>query len=116
MTWSGAVRFVKGALSEDGEPSSARVLSAGLSVSGMALIWFMVRHAFYVDNPAKLETWVGGLPAIVYALAAFAVSPYGFNRVSAIFKKPDGSSQEVTVEGGGKKKKKPKKPPQGEAR
>ena len=81
------IRFFARAFSEKGEPSSARLLSGWLCISSMALIWFIVRHAFYTDNPEKLITWVGGLPAIIYALAAFAISPFGLSKISAIWNK-----------------------------
>lgn len=83
------IKFIAAAFSEKGEPSSARILSAWLSLSSMALIWFMIRHAFYTDNPEKLITWVGGLPAIIYALAAFAISPLGLAKISSIWNKKD---------------------------
>jgi hypothetical protein len=81
------IKFIAAAFSEKGEPSSARILSGWLSVSSMALIWFMVRHIFYTDNPEKLITWVGGMPAIIYALAAFAISPFGLAKISSIWNK-----------------------------
>ena len=79
--------FIARAFSEKGEPSSARILSGWLCVSSMALIWFMVRHIFYTDNLEKLITWVGGMPAIIYALAAFAISPFGLAKISSIWNK-----------------------------
>ena len=36
----------------------------------------MVRHTMTLQDPGKIITWVGGLPSIIMALAAFAVSPY----------------------------------------
>lgn len=81
------IRFLARAFSEKGEPSSARILSGWLSVSSMALIWFIVRHAFYMNDFAKLEVWIGGLPAIIYALAAFAISPFGLAKISSIWNK-----------------------------
>jgi hypothetical protein len=41
----------------------------------MILIWWMVRHAMHLDKEASM-IWVQGLPAIIMALAAFAVSLY----------------------------------------
>jgi hypothetical protein len=76
MSWQGFKSFIIGAFSENGSPSSSRLLSAWLSVSSMALIWFCVRHAMTLQDPGKVITWVGGLPSIIMALAAFAVSPY----------------------------------------
>lgn len=89
MCWQSVKEFFVKAFSENGEPSSSRLLSAWLSISSMALISFMVRHAFYINDPAKLMVWVGGIPAIIYALAAFAVSPYGLTKIAGIWRKDD---------------------------
>jgi hypothetical protein len=83
-----AVKFVARAFTEKGEPSSSRLLAGWLTVSSMALIWFMVRHMMTLPVD-KLQVWVGGLPLIIGALATFAVSPYGVNRLSGMFKKDD---------------------------
>jgi hypothetical protein len=90
------IKFFAAAFSENGEPSSARILSGWLSVSSMALIWFMVRHAFYTNDFSKLEVWVGGMPAIIYALAAFAISPFGLAKISSIWKKDDKDKADPT--------------------
>lgn len=75
MSWQGFKTFIVGAFSENGVPSSSRILSTWLSISSMALLWFIVRHA--MSQPTeKLQVWVGGIPAIIMALATFAVSPY----------------------------------------
>jgi hypothetical protein len=79
--------FILAAFSDNGQPSSARILGAWLSVSSMALIWFMVRHAFYLEDNARLQTWIGGLPLIIGALATFAISPYGVSKIASMFKK-----------------------------
>lgn len=76
MSWHGFKKFVIKAFSENGQPSSARVISGWLSVSSMALIWWCARHAMQLDKESAM-VWVGGLPALVYSLAAFAISPYG---------------------------------------
>jgi hypothetical protein len=80
------VSFIKGALSDGGAPSSSRILSSWISVSSMALIWFIVRHMMTLPV-ATLQVWMGGLPMIIGALATFAASPYGINRLSNMFKK-----------------------------
>lgn len=80
--------FIKDALSDNGSPSSSRILSAWLSVSSMALIWWMVRHMMSLPV-ATLGVWMGGLPMVIGALATFAASPYGINRLSGMFKKED---------------------------
>jgi len=86
MNWQPIKSFLVSAFSENGSPSSARILSFWLSLSSMALIWYCVRHAMQLDKEAAM-VWVGGLPALVYALAAFAVSPYGLAKITGIWNK-----------------------------
>lgn len=74
------------AFSDEHGPSSSRIISAWLSVSSMALIWWMARHAMH-QPVEKLQVWVGGLPLIIGALATFAVSPYGVSKVTGMFNK-----------------------------
>ena len=74
------------AFSDEHGPSSSRIISAWLSVSSMALIWFIAKHA--MGQPVeKLQVWVGGLPLIIGALATFAVSPYGVAKLTGMFNK-----------------------------
>jgi hypothetical protein len=80
MTWAGFTAFLKSAFSENGSPSSSRIISAWLSLSSMALIWFCARHAMKLDSQAAM-VWVGGLPSIIYALGAFTVAPYTIAKV-----------------------------------
>lgn len=80
------VGFIKDAFCDNGSPSSSRLLSTWLSVSSMALIWFIVRHMMFLPV-ASLQVWIGGLPMVIGALATFAASPYGINRLSGMFKK-----------------------------
>jgi len=56
----------------------------------MALLWFAVRHMM-LQPVEKLQVWIGGLPAVILALATFAVSPYGVTKITGIWgnKNPD---------------------------
>lgn len=81
--------FLGQAYSENGQPSSSRIVSSWLSISSMALIWWMVRHAMELQDPVKLATWIGSLPGIIYALATFAISPYGVTKVTGIWANKD---------------------------
>lgn len=81
--------FIADAFSENGEPSSSRILSTWLSLSSMALIWYIVRHMQYISID-KLTAWIGSLPMLIGSLATFAVSPYGVNKVTGIFTKKFG--------------------------
>jgi hypothetical protein len=83
VTWSSVKQFLLEAFSENGQPSSSRIISAWLSVSSMALIWWCIRHAMALQDPIKIGAWISGLPQIILALAAFAVSPYGVNQLRA---------------------------------
>jgi hypothetical protein len=87
MAWTQTVLSWLGrAFSDDHGPSSSRIISAWLSVSSMALIWWMARHM--MSQPLdKLQVWVGGLPLIIGALATFSVSPYGVMKFTNMFTK-----------------------------
>jgi len=79
------IAFLVAAFSENGQPSSSRMLSVALSIWSMALIAFMIRHAFYRPDTVTIKTWVSGMPMIIYALAVFSVSPYGLAKISGMF-------------------------------
>lgn len=84
--WKHIAIFMAKAFSDGDQPSSARLISAWLSVSSMALIWWMARHM--MSQPVeKLQVWIGGMPLIIGALATFAVSPYGVAKVTGMFNK-----------------------------
>lgn len=90
------ISFLARAFSENGEPSSSRIISAWLSVSSMALIWFIVRH-MQGQPIEKLQVWIGGLPLVIGALATFAVSPYGVTKVTGMFKKDAAKKDDETT-------------------
>jgi len=74
------------AFSDEHGPSSSRIVSAWLSVSSMALIWWIARHS--MSQPVdKLSIWLSNLPLIIGALATFSTAPYGIGRISEMFKK-----------------------------
>ena len=74
------------AFSDEHGPSSSRIISAWLSVSSMALIWWVARHC--MSQPVdKLSIWLSNFPLIIGALATFSTAPYGIGRLSEMFKK-----------------------------
>jgi hypothetical protein len=82
------VNFIAQAFSENGQPSSSRIISAWLSVSSMSLIWFTVHHM--MGQPVdKLAVWMGNLPMVVGSLATFSTAPYGIGKLAGMFKKND---------------------------
>lgn len=93
MSWVGFKNFIVAAFSENGVPSAARVISGWLCVSSMSLVWFIARHAMMLDKEAGM-LWVSGMPAIIYALAAFTTAPYGVNQLSKMFKKDPPKDEE----------------------
>lgn len=74
------------ALSDEHGPSSSRIISSWLSVSSMALIWWIVRH-MQAQPVEKLQVWAANLPMIIGALATFSTAPYGIGRITEMFKK-----------------------------
>lgn len=88
MSIDKAFHFIKEAFSENGQASSSRIISAWLSVSSMALIWFVVRHM--MSQPVdKLGVWIGNLPLVIGSLATFSTAPYGIGKIAGMFKKDD---------------------------
>ena len=78
--------FLGKAFSDNGQPSSSRIISAWLSVSSMSLIWFIAHHM--MQQPVdKLAVWMGNLPLFIGALATFSTAPYGISRLSTMFNK-----------------------------
>ena len=88
MSWIGFKTFMVAAFSENGSPSSSRILSAWLSVASMSLITWSIKHMMWAPLD-KLQVWIGGMPLIIGALATFAVSPYGVAKITGMFKKGD---------------------------
>lgn len=76
--------FITRAFSEKGEPSSSRILSFWLSLSSMALIWHICRHAIQL-SAEQAAVFVNGLPYIIGSLTLFAVSPYGIAKAGQTF-------------------------------
>jgi hypothetical protein len=80
--------FLGKAFSENGSPSSSRITSTWLSLSSMALIWFIFRHM--MSQPVdKLSVWMGNLPLVIGSLATFSTAPYGIGKIVGAFKKDD---------------------------
>ena len=76
------------AFSDEHGPSSSRIISAWLSVSSMALIWWTFRHM--QSQPVdKLAVWMGNLPLVIGALATFSTAPYGIGKIAGMFKKEE---------------------------
>jgi hypothetical protein len=78
--------FIAKAFSDNGQPSSSRIISAWLSVSSMSLIWWIAHHM--MQQPVdKLQVWMANMPLFIGALATFSTAPYGISRLSTMFNK-----------------------------
>ena len=84
--WQSVLTWLGKAFSDEHGPSSSRIISAWLSVSSMALIWWVARHMMG-ESVDKLQVWAANLPMLVGALATFSTAPYGIGRISEMFKK-----------------------------
>jgi hypothetical protein len=93
--WLGkAMSWLGRAFSDEHGPSSSRIISAWLSVSSMALIWWIARHA--MGEPVdKLSIWLSNFPLIIGALATFSTAPYGIGKLAGMFKKDDHKDDKV---------------------
>lgn len=86
--WQGFVAFSKSAMSENGFPSSARLVSACLALASMLLISWVLFHVMY-QTADKLTIWLPNLPLLIGALAAFSTSPYAVSKIAAVFDKKE---------------------------
>lgn len=95
MDFSKVWSWLGKAFSDEHGPSSSRIISAWLSVSSMALIWWMARHM--MSQPVeKLQVWIGGLPMIIGALATFSTAPYGVMKLTNMFTKTADKASDET--------------------
>lgn len=95
MDFSKTCSWLSKAFSENGQPSSSRIISAWLSVSSMALIWFIIRHM--MSQPVdKLSVWIGNLPLVIGSLATFSTAPYGIGKIAGMFKRDDHKDDNAT--------------------
>lgn len=85
-----AKQFLQGLYTDNGSPSSSRVLSAVLSIGCLVIIAVLFRYLLNVDA-ARLAVWLPNAPYVIVALAVFAQSPYGMNRFSSMFKQIRGA-------------------------
>lgn len=88
MDFSKVWAWLGKAFSENGQPSSSRIVSAWLSASSMSLLWFIFHHM--MGQPVdKLAVWMGNLPMVIGALATFSTAPYGIGKIMGAFKRDD---------------------------
>jgi hypothetical protein len=86
--------YIGKVFSDGDQPSSSRITSTWLSISSMALIWFIVRHAMYLTSD-KLQMWLANLPLIIAALGTFSTAPYGIAKITSAFSKVGAKVAEI---------------------
>lgn len=74
------LKFIGGLFSDNGSPSSSRVLTFILAVFDMIVIWGIFRYLKTVHDPMLVASWMGNLPMVIGALTALAALPYTVNR------------------------------------
>jgi len=72
-------RFVRDAYSDNGNPSSSRILTFILALVSSKVVLNVFNHIIALSDAAALATWLGALPLIISALVLFFTAPYGVN-------------------------------------
>lgn len=87
--------FLQKVFSDNGEPSSSRILTFILALVGVAIIVGVAQHICHLHDNAALGLWLTAFPSIVFALIAFMNAPYLINRgsgslsdIAAVFRRP----------------------------
>ena len=71
--------FIKAVYSDNGNPSSSRVLTCVLAVVSAKILLSVFAHVVAISDVAQLMAWLGALPLIISALVLFFTAPYGVN-------------------------------------
>jgi hypothetical protein len=75
-TLKGSANFIRGMFSDQGEPSSSRVLTCILALVTAGILIGVVRHVCALKDPQTLTLWLGALPIFVTSMTVFFLSPY----------------------------------------
>jgi hypothetical protein len=86
--------FLQRVLSDNGEPSSSRVLTLALAAVCASILCILIKHVCKVSDAAELGLWLTSLPSFIFALIALINAPYLINKgsgtlsdVMSVFKK-----------------------------
>lgn len=71
--------FLKGVYSDNGNPSSSRVLTCILALVSCKILVSVFNHVITLTDTTALVSWLGALPLIISALVLFFTAPYGVN-------------------------------------
>ena len=71
--------FVRAAYSDNGQPSSSRILTFILAIVSSKILLKIAVHVIAITDPVALASWLGALPLLISALVLFFTAPYGVN-------------------------------------
>jgi len=74
--------FLRQAYSDDGTPSSSRLLTSFLALVCSGVLVLVADHLVRITDNAQLAIWLSNLPYVIGALVFFFTAPYGVNRGS----------------------------------
>lgn len=74
--------FLKAVYSDDGVPSSSRILTFILAMVSSGILWRVFTHIIAITDIGIISAWLGNLPIIISALVLFFTAPYGVNKGS----------------------------------
>ena len=74
--------YWKRVFSDDGEPSSSRILTVILSCGSLGLLTAIITHLIRLHDPAQLSLWLTAMPGLILGLVGMSAAPYATNRAS----------------------------------
>ena len=75
--------FLKAVYSDDGSPSSSRILTTILALVSSKILYQVFQHIIAITDIGIISAWLGNLPLIISALVLFFSAPYGVNKGSS---------------------------------
>lgn len=74
------LHFIAGVFSDNGAPSSSRILTFMLSMFSTLILWGIFRYLKGVHDPTVVSAWMANMPMVIGGFAAFCSVPYTVNR------------------------------------
>lgn len=72
--------FIREVFSDDGAPSSSRILTFILSLASLGIVVGVMYHVCHIVDASTLGLWLTALPSIIMALIGLSAAPYAINR------------------------------------
>ena len=81
-TLRGSASFIRGVFSDQGEPSSSRILTFVLAIAVVVFLGGVFRHICRLTDATQLGLFLSNLPLIIGALIGLMAAPYTINKAS----------------------------------